>query len=152
MFLLFQFAGLFSAYELGQGVVFTGDDGSGDQATRIIPACALLAANGGAFFMYAWRNFFRVQRALQRGQFIIRGRGLVGLATGSLLSACMSLLIVVNPHNLLDWRAYSARSVSREEEELLEVETGPEATDSADGATSIQPVSKSQDIPAHKRR
>ncbi len=53
---------------------------------------------------FAWRNFFRVQRALQRGQFILRGRGFIGLAAGSLLSSSFSLLIVVDPCGNLDWR------------------------------------------------
>jgi len=108
-----RFAGLFSAYELGQGSVLSAPERSGDaegtdlkadDATRILPACALLAANGGAFFLYAWGNFFRIQHTLQRGKFVLRGRGLVGLVAGSLLSSVFALLIVINPGDALDWR------------------------------------------------
>ena len=48
----------------------------------------------------------QVQRALLQGNFVVRGRGLVGLATGSVISSVLALLIVVNPLGLLDWRTY----------------------------------------------
>ena len=39
-------------------VVFSEDN----PAVRVLPACLLLAANGGAFFMYSYRNFFLVRK------------------------------------------------------------------------------------------
>lgn len=81
--------GIFSAYH----IVDRGKDPE-SHAARILPACACFVANGTGLVAFSVWRYFTNERAIEKGEFVICKRSLVGVVAGTSLMTLTALSIL----------------------------------------------------------